>query len=157
MFRLRTNIIACLFLFILGIFVFTRGLSIHGLEYRDDEIFYYKNTQEMLDTGNFLSPTYFGEDRFQKPILYYWLVLLSYKIFGVNWFGARFVAVCFAALSVCLTWLIGKMLFDRRIATLSAIILMTIPLFFRHAKNVVPDMVLNCFIIGALYCALCFL
>jgi len=157
MFRLRTNIIACLCLFILGIFVFTRGLSIHGLEYRDDEIFYYKSTQEMLYTGNILSPTYFGEDRFQKPILYYWLVLFSYKIFGVSWFGARFVAVFFAALSVCLTWLIGKMLFDRRVATLSAIILMTVPLFFRHAKNVVPDMVLNCFIVGALYCALCFM
>ena len=157
MLRSRIDIIACLLLFLLGIFIFTRGLSTHGLEYRDDEIFYYKSTQEMLATNNILSPTYFSEDRFQKPILYYWLVLISYKIFGINWFGARFVAVFFAALSVCVTWLIGKRLFNRRVATLSAIILMTVPLFFRHAKNVVPDMALNFFIVGAIYCAICFL
>ncbi len=150
--QLRTDIIACLLLFLLGVFVFTSGLSIHGLEYRDDEIFYFKSTQEMLQTGDVLSPTYFGEDRFQKPILYYWLVLISYKIFGVNWFGARFVAVVFAALSVCVTWLLGKILFNRRVATLSAVILMTVPLFFRHAKNAVPDMALNFFIIAAIYC-----
>jgi len=154
MIRLRTDVVACLFLFFLGAFIFTRGLSIHGLEYRDDEIFYYKSTQEMFHTGDILSPTYFGEDRFQKPILYYWLVLLSYKIFGVNWFGARCVAVIFATLSVCVTWLMGKNLFNRRVANLSAVILMTIPLFFRHAKNVVPDMALNFFIVAAIYCAI---
>jgi len=157
MFRLRTDIVACLLLFLLGAFVFTRGLNIHGLEYRDDEIFYFKSSQEMLRTGDVLSPTYFGEDRFQKPILYYWLVLLSFKIFGVNWFSARLVAVIFAALSVCVTWLIGKCLFDRKVATLSAVVLMTIPLFFRHAKNVVPDMALNFFIVAAIYCAIRFI
>jgi len=105
----------------------------------------------MVQTGNFLSPKYFGENRFQKPILYYWMIVLSYKVFGANWAGARFVAVFFAALSVCLTWLIAKRLFDRRVANLSAVVIMTVPLFFRHAKNAVPDMVLNFFIVLAVY------
>jgi len=151
MFRNRTDVFTCLILFLLCLFVFSSGLSIHGLEYRDDEIFYFKSTQEMIQTGNIWSPTYFGEDRFQKPILFYWLVLASYKLFGVNWFGARFAAVFFGSLTVCLTWMIGRALFNRRMATLSSIILMTVPLFFRHAKNVVPDMVLNFFIVGAMY------
>ena len=157
MFRFSTDTVICILIFLLSLFVFTRGLGIHGLEYRDDEIFYVQSTQEMVKTGNFLSPTYFGENRFQKPILYYWLVLLSYKIFGMNWFAARFVAVVFAGLTVCVTWRIGKVLFDRRVATLSAIILMTIPLFFRHAKNAVPDMPLNFFIVWAFYCAVRFM
>jgi len=157
MIQFRTDRVACLVLFLLSMFLFTRGLSIHGLEYRDDEIFYYKATQEMVATGNVLSPTYFGEDRFQKPILYYWLVLCSYKIFGVNWFAARFVAVVFAGLSVCVTWLIAKNLFNRNVATLSAVILVTVPLFFRHAKNAVPDMALNFFIVWAIYCAIRFI
>jgi len=129
----------------------------HGLEYRDDEIFYYKSTQEMIRSGNVLSPTYFGEDRFQKPIFFYWLMILSYKVFGTNWFGARFISVLFAGLSVCFTWLIGKNLFNRKVATLSAIILMTVPLFFRHAKNAVPDMTLNFFIVAALFYAVRFI
>ncbi len=156
MFYSRTDIVACFLLFLLGCFVFTQELGTHGLEYRDDEIFYFQSTQEMLETGNVLSPTYFGEDRFQKPILYYWLVLASYKVFGVNWFAARFVAVFFASLTVCLTWLIGRELFNRGVGTLSALILMTVPLFFRHAKNAVPDIVLNFFIVFALYCAIQF-
>ena len=157
MFRSRADTVICIFLFFLSLFIFTRGLNIHGLEYRDDEIFYVQSTQEMLAAGNFLSPTYFGENRFQKPILYYWLVLFSYKVFGVNWFAARFVAAVFAGLTVCVTWLIGKSLFDRRVATLSAVILMTVPMFFRHAKNAVPDMPLNFFIVWAVYCAVRFM
>lgn len=151
--RSKEDIVVCLLLFFLSLFIFTRGLSIHGLEYRDDEIFYYKSTQEMIHSGNIMSPTYFGENRFQKPILYYWLVMSSYKIFGINWFGARWVAVVFAGMTVCVTWLIGKVLFDRKVATLGAVILMTVPLFFRHAKNAVPDMPLNFFIVWAMYCA----
>jgi len=157
MFQFRTDSVACLLLLFLSIFIYTRSLSMHGLEYRDDEIFYYKSTQEMIHSGNVLSPTYFGEDRFQKPIFFYWLIILSYKIFGINWFGARFVSVLFAGLSVCLTWLISKNLFNRRVATLSAVILMTIPLFFRHAKNAVPDMALNFFIGAALFYAVRFI
>jgi 4-amino-4-deoxy-L-arabinose transferase-like glycosyltransferase len=111
----------------------------------------------MVRTGNIISPTYFGENRFQKPILYYWLVLLSYKIFGMNWFAARYVAVVFAGLTICITWLTGKALFDRKVATLGAVILMSVPLFFRHAKNAVPDMPLNFFIVWAVYCVIRFM
>ena len=151
---LQTDRIYLIVFFIFSLFVFTRGLSIHGLEYRDDEIFYVRSTQEMIQSGNFISPTYFGENRFQKPILYYWFILLSYKIFGINWFAARFASSVFGALTVCLTWLIGKRLFDRSTATLSAFMLMTLPLFFRHAKNAVPDMALTFFIVWAMYSAI---
>ena len=98
---LKDNIVLVLF-FVFSLFVFTRGLDIHGLEYRDDEIFYFKSTQEMLNTQSIFSPTYFGENRFQKPILFYWMILTSYKIFGVNWFGARFIAALFASQGLCL-------------------------------------------------------
>lgn len=157
MFRFPRETLISFFLFLFSLLIFTRSLEMHGLEYRDDEIFYYKSTQEMLRSGNFFSPTYFEENRFQKPILFYWLILLSYKIFGVNWFAARFVAAFFGSLSVCVTWLMARELFRcRQIAHLSALILTTTPLFFRHAKNAVPDMPLNFFIVGAMYCAILF-
>jgi len=144
-------------LFLAGFFIFSRDLSTHGIEYRDDEIFYYQSTQEMVQSDHVLSPTYFGENRFQKPILFYWLIFLSYKIFGINWFAARFVSVIFAALTICFTWLIGEKLFDKKSATIGSLILMTIPLFFRHAKDAVPDMTLNFFIVLAFYFALKFI
>jgi len=157
MFNIHNNRVVCLIFFTLALCVYSQGLNIHGLEYRDDEVFYVKSTQQMMKTGDVLSPKYFEENRFQKPILYYWLILLSYKIFGVNWFAARFVAVVFAGLTVSLTWLMANQLFNRRTAHVSALILMTIPMFFRHAKNAVPDMPLTFFIVLALYFMLQFI
>lgn len=149
-FRMPEKMIPWLF-FLVSVVFFSQSLSLHGIEYRDDEIFYYQSTNEMAARGNFLSPTYFGENRFQKPILFYWLVTLSYKIFGPTWFAARFVSVIFAGLTVLMTWLIGKELFDKKTATIGCLILTTLPLFFHHAKNAVPDMTLNFFIVWALY------
>lgn len=126
--------------------IYSQGLALHGVEYRDDEIFYFNSTREMMETGDYLSPTYFGENRFQKPILFYWFVVAAYKVLGINWFAARSVSVVFAALTVCLTWLLSQKFFrNARISHLSALILMVCPLFFRHAKNVVPDMALTFF------------
>ncbi|OGX46805.1 MAG: hypothetical protein A2306_05610 [Omnitrophica WOR_2 bacterium RIFOXYB2_FULL_38_16] len=150
---MKKELLICVGLFLLGIFVFSQGLGQHGLEYRDDEIFYYQSTREMVADGNYMSPTYFGQNRFQKPILFYWLIVLSYKVLGVSWFAARFVSAIFACLALVVTWLTAKRLFDERTATLSAGILMTVPMFLRHAKNAVPDMALNFFIVLAVYYA----
>ena len=155
--NIKQSAFICLFFFVLSLFMFSRDLGSHGVEYRDDEIFYYKSTQEMVATGNYLSPKYFGENRFQKPVLYYWFILIAYKMFGMGWFAARSVAVLFAAATVVVTWLIAQGLFgDRKISNLSALILMTVPLFFRHAKNAVPDMPLTFFIVFAMFCIMKF-
>ena len=148
----KNNFVILCVIFVVSLFIFTRFLDHHGLEYRDDEIFYFQSTQEMLQNHDYLSPTYFGENRFQKPILFYWLILLSYKIFGNTWFAARLIAAIFAALTVCCTWVLAKELFNnKRLAYLSAVILVSFPLFFRHAKNAVPDMVLNFFIVASIF------
>ena len=155
-FSLKNERIIFFVIFFAGILFFIQGLNVHGIEYRDDEIFYVRSTQEMLHSGNIFSPVYFGENRFQKPILFYWLILLSYKLFGEGWFAARFVAVIFSSLTLAVSWLLAKDLFDRKTATISVLILATLPLFFRHAKNAVPDMALNFFIVFAIFCMIRF-
>lgn len=137
--------------------IFGQSLGLYGIEYRDDEIFYYQASREMASSGNLLSPTYFNEDRFQKPVLFYWFIIAAFKIFGVNWFAARLVSVVFAGLSTVVTWVIADNLWGRKTANFSAAIVMTIPLFFRHAKNAVPDMALNFFIVLSLWAALRFI
>jgi 4-amino-4-deoxy-L-arabinose transferase-like glycosyltransferase len=140
-------------IFLASVLVLVQGLHFHGVEFRDDEVFYFKSTEEMIKTGNILSPTFLGENRFQKPILFYWFILGSFKVFGVSWFAARFASVICAALTIVLTWLLARDLFNRATATLSAAMLLTFSLFFRHAKGAVPDMAMNFFIVLAIYCA----
>jgi len=154
---LNNQKIIILLLFLLNLFISSRSLSTHGLEFRDDEIFYFQSSKEMLLDGNVMSPTYFGENRFQKPILFYWLVILFFKIFGINWWAARIIAVIFGSLTVCTAFLIAREFLGKKAALLSAFILMAVPLFFRHAKNVVPDMALTFFIVFSIYCLIKFI
>jgi 4-amino-4-deoxy-L-arabinose transferase-like glycosyltransferase len=45
--------------------------------------------REMLATGDWITPYYNQNFRFDKPALVYWLMAISYKIVGVNAWGAR--------------------------------------------------------------------
>ncbi|MBF0386140.1 MAG: glycosyltransferase family 39 protein, partial [Candidatus Omnitrophica bacterium] len=147
----RNEKVVLLLIFVLSLFVYTRDLGSFGIEFRDDEVFYYQSSREMLEAKNYLSPTYFGKNRFEKPILFYWMVIAAFKALGINWISARIISVIFASLTACLIYVLAKELYGRREAFLSSLILMSVPLFFRHAKNVVPDMTLVFFISLAMY------
>ena len=38
-----------------------------------DEAFYAEASREMVESGDWITPHYNYEDRWQKPVLYYWL------------------------------------------------------------------------------------
>ena len=54
-----------------------------------DEAVFAQASKEMVTSGNWITPTYDGQDRFDKPILIYWLMAGSYEAFGVNALAAR--------------------------------------------------------------------
>ncbi|MDR4460662.1 MAG: glycosyltransferase family 39 protein [Nitrospirales bacterium] len=45
--------------------------------------------REMLETGDWISPTLNYEPRYAKPAFVYWLISGSYALFGINEFAAR--------------------------------------------------------------------
>lgn len=55
-----------------------------------DEAVFSEATKEMVERSDWITPTYNGENRYDKPILFYWLMAASYKTFGINEFSARF-------------------------------------------------------------------
>ena len=61
---------------------------------------YALTAKEMVMSGDWLSPQIYHEYWYDKPIMIYWLIALSYKIFGFSDFAARFPAALFGALSV---------------------------------------------------------
>ncbi len=56
-----------------------------------DEARYAEIPRQMLAEGRFMTPVLHGEDYWQKPPLLYWLVMLSYKTFGVHDWSARLI------------------------------------------------------------------
>ena len=84
-------------LLVLGIWLFgleggwLGGLEMGGLGLTDrDEGSNAEAAREMLETGDWISPTLNYEPRFAKPAFVYWLISGSYSLFGINEFAARF-------------------------------------------------------------------
>ena len=54
-----------------------------------DEAFYAEAAREMVASGDWVTPHYDFEPRFQKPILYYWLTAAAYRAAGASEWTAR--------------------------------------------------------------------
>ena len=54
-----------------------------------DEPRFAEASREMLQSGNFIVPTFNHEPRYAKPPLIYWCQALSFELFGENAFAAR--------------------------------------------------------------------
>ena len=141
-------------LFILGfsIFLFSFGAQNLSLEFKGDENFYFESAEEMLGTHDVITPRYMGEERFQKPIFFYWLILSAFRIFGVSWFAARLPSILFGAFLALLVFAISNLFFeDKKIGLFAALFAVTTPLYYRYARLAVPDMTLVFFTTLALY------
>ena len=111
-----------------------------------DEAVFAEAAKEMVESGNWITPTYNGENRYDKPIFFYWLMAVSYKIFGINEFSARFPSAI-SGLLLCLSvFLFVRHFHDERKA-LYAVISLTLSVYFLvYSHAAVTDMALTLFI-----------
>jgi 4-amino-4-deoxy-L-arabinose transferase-like glycosyltransferase len=119
--------------------------------YHADENFYVESSLSMVESGDYITPVYHEKKRFAKPILYYWMVVSSYEIFGISLSSARLPSVFFSVLSIGLVFLLGCRLFDSRVGLFSAFILPSIYLHFQISRWSTTDMALSFFVLLALY------
>jgi len=70
------------------LFLFFFGLASFGLV-GADEPRYAQIAREMLARHDWVTPVLYGTPWLEKPALYYWSAMLSYKLFGVSDWAAR--------------------------------------------------------------------
>lgn len=87
----------------------------------DDEVRYAEAGRQMLHTGDWVVPSYNGEPRYQKPILFYWLQAASQALLGSTPFAARLPAALSGALTVVITGWLGLMAGGRRVGWWSGV------------------------------------
>lgn len=100
-------------------------LGTHGL-WIPDETRYAQISQEMLLSGNWVSPHFLGLRYFEKPIAGYWMIAIGQAVFGDNLFGVRIASALSTGLSVVLTYIIARRLWnDPRKSVASALLYMS--------------------------------
>lgn len=132
---------------LLGVILFVSFYRLGSVSLFDvDEAVFAEATREMVQSGDWITPTYNGVNRYDKPILFYWMMALSYKVFGINEFGARFPSALSGLLLSVSVYLFSRRVFDDRTGLYAAAVLVLSPYYFIYSHAAVTDMALTLFI-----------
>lgn len=117
-----------------------------------DEAVYAESAREMVETGDWITPQYNYANRYDKPVLFYWLISFAYRLFGVSEFAARFWSAVFGCGIVVMSYYFLSRVGGRRWGVMSAIILATSLEVILLSHAAITDMTLTLFITASLFC-----
>jgi 4-amino-4-deoxy-L-arabinose transferase-like glycosyltransferase len=101
----------------------------------------------MVEGGDWLTPHFNYEDRWQKPVLYYWLTAATYVVAGPSEWAARWWSALSGLGLVLLTWAAARRMFAHDdTAWLAGAIVATCYGYFAMARFALPDLPLTFFI-----------
>ena len=123
--------------------------------YNHTEGQYAGAAREMIQTHQWLWPTNDGLPRLPKPPLLYWLIIGSFKIFGINSAAARLPIALATMASVALTFLIGEKLGEYWRGFFAGLIYLCSCGTALLGRVIMPEPVFSAFIAGAIFCAVC--
>ncbi len=135
--------------FLVACAVFFTGLGRFPL-FNPDEGLFAEPAREILDTGEWVTSLLNYVVRYTKPPLVMWAMALSYDVFGVNEFAARFVCAGSAALLVACTYCFLARYAGTRAAVLGCGTLLVAPLFVGTARMAITDMPLSLLLSAAM-------
>ncbi len=140
-------------LILLSTLTFFIGLG-RGAVTDSDEAFYAEAAREMVETGDWLTPTFNYQPRLQKPVLFYWLTAATYLLTGPTEAAARFWSACAGLGLVLVTAAAARRWFDADTALLAGAIVATNFGYFALGRAALPDLPLTFFITVSTYAAL---
>ena len=116
------------------------GLEIGHLGLTDrDEGSNAEAAREMLESGDWISPTLNYEPRFAKPAFVYWVISGSYKLFDINEFAARLPSALSGLCLVVLQYAFVYRWFGASLAFLASIMLLLNIEFLAINRMVLTD------------------
>ncbi|MBZ5638565.1 MAG: glycosyltransferase family 39 protein [Acidobacteriia bacterium] len=130
----------------LAVPLFFFGLGSVGL-FDPDEPYYAVPAQEMLRSGTWAFTVFHGQPWFDKPILFYWMILAAYHAIGVSETAAR-IGSALAGLSGVLTvfWVGRRGRLGERGALVAALALSANLEYALLARAAITDMTLSLFV-----------
>ena len=130
--KLVISLLSILFLFSFYSLFFVENHSLIA----HDESLYANRAKLIIETNNWFTP--FGKAH-HKTIGSYWLIALSFKLFGISEFSARLPSYIFSILSLFLLFKIIKNLSNYEIGFISIFTLSSSFLWFSYSNYCSPD------------------
>jgi 4-amino-4-deoxy-L-arabinose transferase-like glycosyltransferase len=131
---------------------FVGGLG-RGAIADNDEAFYAESAREMVESGDWLTPHFNYEPRFQKPALYYWVTAALFAVGGPDEFSARLFAALAGVGLVVVTIACGRRWYDESVGLLAGAIAATSFGYFALARMSLPDLPLAFFVTCSIWTA----
>lgn len=136
-------------LFALALLVNFAGINV-GF-FTDDQGLYAALSKNMALRGQFWELYTYNQDWLDKPHFPFWLVLGSFKLFGISVWAYRLPALLFFLLSLLYTWLFTRKHYGNQIAATAVLILMTSQHLIMTNTDVRAEPYLMALIIGSIY------
>lgn len=119
-----------------------------------DEAYYAEASREMIESGDWITPRYNYAVRFEKPILFYWMIAATYEVAGVGEGQARFWAAMSGVGLVLLAYACGRRWFDDDAGFMAGAITATSFATAAMARQALPDLPLAFFVTLAVWAGL---
>ena len=104
-----------------------------------NEAFYAETPREMIESGNYISPTFNYEPRLNKPPLSYWVVAAAYHVAGVSLGAARVPIALGAMVMLATAYLLGRQAFSARAGLVAAVTLAATPRMLLFSRRIIID------------------
>jgi len=125
-----------------GVYAF---ISTRSTLWDRDEPRFARAAVEMVDSGNYLYPTFNGRLRPDKPILIYWLMSIPVRLFGQSELACRFFSIVGTAVTCLLIFCIARSLFGTQAGLWAMVILSTsLMVFFIGTAATADGVLLMC-------------
>jgi 4-amino-4-deoxy-L-arabinose transferase-like glycosyltransferase len=116
-----------------------------------DEAIYARISQEIVETGRWLTLHWEGRPYLRKPPVFMWTTAALFGVFGVSEFWARAASALSGVGVLVLTFLIGRRVYGPQAALLAAVVLLTSYQFVASARFGTTDVMLCLYFLCALY------
>ena len=133
---------------IIGVAFFLRFWDLGWNGFNGDESIYSGQAASLLGEKDFLEE--FAIFR-AHPLLVQSMISMVFAIFGIHDVVARIIPVIFGTLTVFVTYLVAKELFDRKVGLISCLVLALLPFHIVFSRQAILDVPLSFFVTLFLY------
>ncbi|HUI42263.1 MAG TPA: glycosyltransferase family 39 protein [Terriglobia bacterium] len=106
--------------------------------------------REMLALHDGITPHFDGLTYLDKPVVFFWLVAGSFRVFGPSEWAARLPSALAALGTMMMVWLLGRSMYGERAGLIAALVFATSPMVMAFSRLVIFDMTLTFLVTAAM-------